>query len=810
MSLRARLGVPDDARQVLVLSESSHWDPDWMLTADQYFRFGVRHTLDRVIDELEADPRRVWSADCVFFLARYWEHRPDRRERLASLVNAGRLRLTSSGVTTQDTLLPTTESILRDFLVGQEWLRTRGMAHEPRLAYFPDSFGHSPSLPSLLNAAGFDRTIVTRIDGCLFTGSDWELPSRFPRPGSSAELLTEAGSADFVWRDRQGSEVLAHWNPFTYGQGDKLASVGILRYMSVPLAVPDRSERRVAARLERYAAKLRPLARTPYLLCPIGLDFVHPIPRLLDLIDRYNDRRYPDSGLWVVNAGADDYLELVAEHRDALPVLELDPNPYWTGFYASRPELKRAHRELVDALVATEAEAVASGGNTAIRTAAKLAEPWWVATTGNHHDFITGTSPDRVSRREQEPWLASARATVARIDAERHRPEPGPSATAPGPPDSGATPVTVEWVDGLLRVDTGRLRAMFDPMVGGCITHLLVDGVQVPGGPAGELVAYDDNGGLWRLGSEYRGGHLREVDRSSRHPAQVESDQHGDEVVVRVAAPLDGSDSQRTFRFRPATAAVMVDTRCAAADRRTVTLALPGATGSSTLVMDQPGGHVERPRRRHFDPTLWPVSSWVVASGTAAGPVLAVDRTRAVAVRGDGTVEVVVARNATKEQAWRILPIPACPARGHEPGPTAASVAWSWVTEGRPVERGEAARALLDGHDRDRLARAVARVLVVEPLSADGLPTSPEVVALKAADRGDGIVVRVVDRHATGSVRVRITTQVPIDHATRCDARERDLEVVPVTAHADGSELTVEAPGTVLSLRLVPGPRRLD
>ena len=127
-------------------------------------------------------------------------------------------------------------------------------------------------------------------------------------------------------------------------------------------------------------------------------------------------------------------------------------------------------------------------------------------------------------------------------------------------------------------------------------------------------------------------------------------------------------------------------------------------------------------------------------------------------MRGDGTIEVVVARNATKEQAWGILPIPACPARGHEPGPTAASLAWSWGTEGRPVERGEAARALLDGHDRDRLARAVARVLAVEPLPADGLPTSPEVVALKSADRGEGIVVRLVDRHATGSVRVENPT----------------------------------------------------
>ncbi len=113
-----------------MLAESSHWDPNWMLTSEQYFRRGVRRTLDLVLDELDRDERRVWSADCVFFLAMYWDRRPDRRERLAAAVNSGRLRLTISGVTTQDTLLPSTESVVRDFLIGQEWLRARGMHQE--------------------------------------------------------------------------------------------------------------------------------------------------------------------------------------------------------------------------------------------------------------------------------------------------------------------------------------------------------------------------------------------------------------------------------------------------------------------------------------------------------------------------------------------------------------------------------------------------------------------------------------------------------------------------------------------------------
>ena len=48
-----------------------------------------------------------------------------------------------------------------------------------------------------------------------------------------------------------------------------------------------------------------------------------------------------------VLASLSDYLDLVDCHRGTLPRLTLDPNPYWMGFYASRPGLKRACRRLM-------------------------------------------------------------------------------------------------------------------------------------------------------------------------------------------------------------------------------------------------------------------------------------------------------------------------------------------------------------------------------------------------------------------------------------------------------------------------------
>lgn len=106
--VRSLLGIPSAATEVVVVAETSHWDPNWLLTADRYYRWCVRPALDRTLAELASDPRRVFSLECLFFVDLYWRDRPERRPELVRLVNEGRLRFTGSGVTTPDTLCPRT------------------------------------------------------------------------------------------------------------------------------------------------------------------------------------------------------------------------------------------------------------------------------------------------------------------------------------------------------------------------------------------------------------------------------------------------------------------------------------------------------------------------------------------------------------------------------------------------------------------------------------------------------------------------------------------------------------------------------
>jgi len=62
--LRRHLGIPGDAEHVLIFAESSHWDSNWLLTSEEYFRRFVRRSLDFAVEELMRDPRCGVQSGC--------------------------------------------------------------------------------------------------------------------------------------------------------------------------------------------------------------------------------------------------------------------------------------------------------------------------------------------------------------------------------------------------------------------------------------------------------------------------------------------------------------------------------------------------------------------------------------------------------------------------------------------------------------------------------------------------------------------------------------------------------------------------
>lgn len=813
-TLRDRLGIPVDATEVLVVVESTHWDPDWLLTSEEYLRLMVAPTLDRALDALDAEERRVYGIECAFFPDAYLRARPERRDRFVELANAGRLRFTGTGVTTPDTLLPDDEMLVRDLLTGSQWLHDHGIDAPVRSLYLPDSFGHSPGLPALLAGVGVDYAAVSRVDGMRFPGAELEAADHFPVPGTTAERLAELGSADFVWRTPDGSEVLTHWFSHGYGHGDMLGHAGLVRAMGAPLAWQSREPAAVATQFEGFIDQLRPLARTPYLALAIGLDFSRPIPRLIELIDTWNARDYPRSGVWVVNAGLDDYLDLVATHRDELPMIELDPNPYWTGFYASRPALKRACRDLgrevvtLDALRARRALQTSTAPTSATGTGhddERCDHARWVAATTNHHDFITGTSPDRTARREQWPWLRRARSEVLsairRLESSASIDEPTDLAPGPTPGDSGETePLQVEFRGDHVVVTTAHFVADFDEAAGATLSSLTaIDG----SGGATSLVrpgslecrAISERGGLWRMGYEFPGGRWRPVDSTRDHPGTIGVRRTTGGVRVETTGTLEGRRVGLTIEFPDDEPVLVVTTSINPRLRRTVTLGWHGTRPVDGLEMHQPGSIVTRPLTKRFDPTYWPLHSWSATTGPETlATVVATAVPTALHATPAGTLDVVVARNAPRELAWGVVPLLG-PAFGHERGGHTAQIAFGWSDPSHPNHR--LGRAL-----QRRVDDAAGRHRPDWPVTCED--PDIDIITVKPANRGEGVIVRIRDWSAHGSTRTVSVALDPdlgttITKAYRCDGLEHDLLELPT----DGERVDWPISGHIETLRLV-------
>jgi len=152
-------------------------------------------------------------------------------------------------------------------------------------------------------------------------------------------------------------------------------------------------------------------------------------------------------------------------------------------------------------------------------------------------------------------------------------------------------------------VRTQHYQAQLSEAFGRCLVSLKLAQAdeELLAGPANDLVAYKDSGGLWRMGHEYLGGVFRERTKSSKLAARIEARARGDLVEVKVHSELGGKPFVRWLWFRPNSPIIRMRLIGAAAHRRTITCRFPTTLHADRLAMDVPGGVVIRPGRKLYD-----------------------------------------------------------------------------------------------------------------------------------------------------------------------------------------------------------------
>lgn len=853
LAVRRGLGIPDAAGCVVMFGQNSHLDIDWLYTFEQYYSRYVETILSGARRLLDADPAYRYSVAEMAFLAEHLRRHPEQAGSFRAAAARGALRVVGGGVTTPDTLLPTTEALARDYLRGSLYAES-ALGTRARAAWLPDSFGHAPTVPDALAAMGYRAVAFARVDG-LHDAFESALGQDEIVPGSTAALLTEVGSADFVWRGPGGAEVLAHWMPYRlYCQGDNLDNSGT----PIPGGyVTDRPRgddvEYTNNRIGRYVGELTPYARTPYLFVPVGCDFQPPKAGLLPILRRWNDTQGAATGIYAMASTFEDYASLLDTRRDDLPRLSRDLTPYFTGYFGSRLALKRAIRRAGDLLTQAEsASLLATSMTGASYPSSTLASTWDLFARSNHHDYVTGTSLDAVTTGEQMPWMEQAATSARDLTAgalaslaSSLAPAPGAAASAlvvgtvgargprtatvaltlgPGVREVGAAvptqvidstrrpdgslatatvlvvapevpplgyrridfsdrasagPVSVtESADAVtLRDASAGLAATIDRTTG-LLRSLVLDGREWIRAPSLDVRAFDDQGGLYRIGSETDGcrftpGELPEgatsVEVVERGPARA---------VVRVRHGA----MTIALGVTAGTRRVDVDVDAAALRGQTYTLHLETAASGATGWFDQPAGVVSRPSQRLFDPTFWPMVRGVdLVRDDRSGFAVLSSVSSGVRYGTDGGLDVMISRNAYTER---------CDVLGAS-GTEAvhATLRFALRPHAAAIDLLAEALATLDAPATQVRGTAAA----AESASLLGLDGAGFVVSAgKRAERGDGVIVRV-QRTADGATLTATPGLLRATTFTRADLLERDDAPVAFPLSLDAPVVTLRA-----------------
>ncbi|KAK1342618.1 hypothetical protein QTO34_015384 [Cnephaeus nilssonii] len=406
----------------------THDDVGWLKTVDQYFygihnriqHAGVQYILDSVISSLLAEPTRRFVYVEMAFFSRWWHQQTNATQdvvrdlvRQATLLaltayldfaptGTGRLEFANGGWVMNDEAATHYGAIIDQMTLGLRFLEdTFGNDGRPRVAWHIDPFGHSREQASLFAQMGFDGFFFGRLDyqDKLVRKMNLEMEQVWR---ASASL--KPPTADLF------TSVLPNmYNPPENLCWDVLCA-------DKPIVDDRRSPEYNAEELVDYFLKLAKdqgqFYRTNHTVMTMGSDFQYEnanmwfknLDKLIQLVNaqqQANGSRVnvlystPACYLWELNKAK---LTWSVKQDDFFPYAD-GPHMFWTGYFTSRPALKRYERLSYNFLqVCNQLEALAGPaanmGPYGAGDSAPLNEAMAVL---QHHDAVSGTSKQHVA-----------------------------------------------------------------------------------------------------------------------------------------------------------------------------------------------------------------------------------------------------------------------------------------------------------------------------------------------------------------------------------------------------------------------------
>ena len=146
-------------------------------------------TFTNVIRMMEADPEYTFTQTTPYLYERCAEIAPDLFTKIKHYAEQGRWEVATQSWVEMDCNLTGGESLIKQLQLAKSFNQAYFNGLESKILFLPDTFGFCGSLPQLLQQAG--------VEGFVFSKLNWNQTNKFPH-------------SFFNWRGIDGSEIFSH------------------------------------------------------------------------------------------------------------------------------------------------------------------------------------------------------------------------------------------------------------------------------------------------------------------------------------------------------------------------------------------------------------------------------------------------------------------------------------------------------------------------------------------------------------------------------------------------------------------------
>lgn len=389
-------GPVDDKLNVHIVAHT-HDDVGWLKTVDQYLYgannsiqvAGVQYILDSVTGCLAENPDRKFIYVESGFFSRWWaEQTEEKKAAVRNLNKQGQLEFINGGWCMDDEAAPYYVDMIDQQTIGHQFLlKEFGQTGIPTVGWQIDPFGHSSTQAVLYALMGMDAWYFGRID----------YQDRIEREAAlTLEVVMQPSeslgqSADIFTGVMRGYGPLPGFN-FDWGSKDQ------------PMQDDDRlHDYNIESRVNEFVAKVQEQGqhyRANNIMLSMGSDFQYAnanswFKNLDKLIHYVNlDGRvnvfYSTPSIYT-KSKRDSNVTWPTKQDDWFPYAD-SPHAFWTGYFTSRPALKRYVRDMSNKLqMCRQLELL-------VKPSEASSQPLWEAMgVAQHHDAVSGTSKQHVA-----------------------------------------------------------------------------------------------------------------------------------------------------------------------------------------------------------------------------------------------------------------------------------------------------------------------------------------------------------------------------------------------------------------------------